>query len=58
MPKVITRSGKVKHFPYTQKGKAQAMKARGAEVAEVAKTRSGRQVAVVAKRMGMKIRVR
>ena len=28
MPKVKTKSGKVKHFPYTNKGKAAAKKAR------------------------------
>jgi ribosomal protein L35 len=26
MPKVVTKSGKVKRFPYTKKGKAQAKK--------------------------------
>jgi len=53
MPK-LTINGKVKHFPYTQKGKA--MKAK--EMVEVAKTRSGPQVAAMAKKMGMKMRVR
>jgi len=28
MPKVKTKSGKVKHYPYTKKGKAAAKKAR------------------------------
>jgi ribosomal protein L35 len=28
MPKVKTKSGKVKHYPYTGKGKAAAKKAR------------------------------
>ena len=28
MPKVKTKSGKVKHYPYTRKGKAAAKKAR------------------------------
>ena len=28
MPRVKTKSGKVKHFPYTKKGKAKARKAR------------------------------